>query len=259
MMPQAQMNDVSRACRVLFGSNVRVTPEFLGRLRPCDLKNTYHRRALEFHPDRASFLGRDPEQLTEVFKDVNLAYEVLRGFLSKQVHSTTWIPMGETTPQRTSGARGRKRSTGNAREEHSPCSDHFWQSSIPDMKLLFGQYLYYAGVISWRTLISAINWQRQQRPTFGRIAQLWDYLGDEEIAAIISSRLVGERLGDAALRMGYMTPYQRNAVLGFQRWLQRPLGSYFTARGLLLEEEVDYLVRLLRRHNASASRRRRFA
>jgi hypothetical protein len=117
------------------------------------------------------------------------------------------------------------------------------------VSLLFGQFLYYAGLITPDCLLSAITWQRRQRPSFGRIARTWEYLSEDDMLAVMDSKKDGEKVGEAALRLGYLNRFQRDSVLGFQKYLQRPIGEFFREIGLLREEEIDYLVRLMRKHN----------
>lgn len=256
--------DLSRACRVLFGPDIPVTKEFLRRLQLSDLKDSYHRKALEFHPDRAHLLGRDAVWMNEMFKDVTVAYHCLKSYLDGRVipfdpdqrmrhrgrpASHAHAPAGKRT--------GVRSETGSRSDTQVGDLDHFWEASVPEIRLLFGQYLYYAGIISWKTLITAITWQRRQRPPFGKIAVMWDYLDRRDIEAIFAGRRPGEKMGDSALRLGLLTPFQRNAVLGFQRWLQRPIGSYFAENGLLTEEEIVSLIRLLKKHNARVNGHRR--
>lgn len=138
--------------------------------------------------------------------------------------------------------------------ERGEPSDHYWEADIPSSRLLFGQFLYYAGLVSWQTLISAITWQRSQRPPFGRIAKMWDYLTDDEIRRIMEHRSQGERIGEAALRNGYLSQFQLNAVMGFQKWMQRPIGEYFQEIGILEDDEIQYLVGLLKKHNRKIGR-----
>lgn len=261
---QAAVKDISKACRVLFGTEVPVTTDFLRHLQLTDLKDSYHRKALEFHPDRAHVVGKDVRVMNEMFKDVSLAYECLKNYLDGRL-----IPFDPderprntsrpaSRPRNRAGRHTRERSEAGPRPDSSREDfDHYWEARIPEIRLLFGQFLYYAGVISWKTLITAITWQRRQRPPFGKIAVMWDYLDRRDVEAIVAGRIVGEKIGDSALRLGLLTPFQRNAVLGFQRWLQRPIGSYFSENGLLTEDEIVSLIRLLKRHNTRVNGRGR--
>lgn len=256
-------HDITTAMRLLYGERMRVTSDLLEKIQPEELKSAFRQRALEFHPDRALILGKRPEEMSEKFKDVKLAYEKLRELLVK---SPQGIPITGDQQPTTSQDRHRNdpddpgpeprmnQQHARGRYEDSRWSNepgtHYWKADIPDIRLLFGQFLYYAGLIPWNTLISAIAWQRRQRPSFGKIARMWDYLSDEEIRRIIASRTVGEKLGEAALRQGYLTYFQRSAVVGFQKWLQRPIGEFFQEIGVLEEGEIVYLLKLLKKHNS---------
>jgi hypothetical protein len=229
--------EVASALRLLYGDQVTVRPEFLGRIDPEDLRNTFRKRAMELHPDRAKILGKSSDELSERFKDVQTAYEQLKKLLNSSPSSNR--ESRETKrPSRRSGSGW----TGTA-------GSHYWKADIPHTRLLFGQFLYYNGMVTFNEMISAITWQRQHRPNFGKIARTWDYLSTSEIEQIISSRGSRESIGDAAIRLGYLSPFQRDAVIGFQKWLQRPIGEYFQKIGILEEREITYLIGLLKKHN----------
>jgi hypothetical protein len=266
-------HDITTAMRLLYGERVKVTSDLLKTIQPEELKSIFRQKALEFHPDRALILGKNPDEMSEKFKDVKLAYEKLREVLGNSLESIHITgdqrrtptcdrrPNDPTAPgknsQNTAGPAGnghrQKRQKQYKQEQyqwiHEP-GTHYWEADIPDTRLLFGQFLYYAGLIPWNTLISAITWQRLQRPSFGKIAKMWDYLTDYEIREIIASREMGEKLGESALRQGYLTHYQRSAVIGFQKWLQRPIGEFFQEIGILEEEEIRYLLKLAIKHNS---------
>ncbi|GBE15162.1 hypothetical protein BMS3Abin14_01216 [bacterium BMS3Abin14] len=237
--------EITSAFRVLFGADVEVTDEFLRTLGPSGLKVTFRRKALELHPDRARIQGKDENEMAEHFIAVTQAYSSLLAFLSSEDLSTT---VHRTNPQPRNTPR-EDPAENRASETGGKTHDHFWQGLVPENRLLLGQYLYYSGIISWRTLIKAITWQRRQRPSFGHIAATWKFLNSEELHIISAERVFGERIGGSALRLGYMTPYQRSAVLGFQRWLQRPIGEFFVKKGILHPGEIEYLVKAVQKHN----------
>ena len=256
-------HDITTAMRLLYGERVRVTSDLLQKIQPDELKSIFRQKALEFHPDRALILGKSPEEMSEKFKDVKLAYEKLRELLRRSpegihIPGVQWPAPShdrhrndppDPGPEPGADQRDARHGYQNSRWSQEP-GTHYWGADIPEINLLFGQFLYYAGLIPWNTLISAITWQRRQRPSFGRIARMWDYLSDDEIREIIAARAVGERFGETALRQGYLTHFQRSAVIGFQKWLQRPIGEFFQEIGVLEEEEIVYLLKLLKKHNS---------
>ena len=83
---------------------------------------------------------------------------------------------------------------------------------------------------------------------------MWRYLTEEEIRDILSSRSATELIGEAALNRGYLTRFQLQAVIGFQKWLQRPIGEYFIHEGILEADDLDILARLLAKHNREVER-----
>jgi hypothetical protein len=260
--------DITSAMQLLYGKRIRVTSDLLKGIKPEELKSIFRQKAFELHPDRALVLGKSPEEMSEKFKDVKLAYEILREVLGNSLEGLPIAsdqrptPTNDTHPNQPAGPRRKRQSApGPPRDKHKQQQQkqhqwihepgtHYWEADIPDTRLLFGQFLYYAGLIPWNNLISAITWQRRQRPSFGKIAKMWDYLNDDEIRKIIATRTAGEKLGESALRQGYLSHYQRSAVIGFQKWLQRPIGEFFQEIGILEEEEIVYLLKLLRKHNS---------
>ena len=177
--------DLFNACSVLFGTDVNVSADFLKYLQASGLKAAYRKRAFETHPDRAAALAESALSLEERFKEVNLAYEQLSTFIEYP-----WkYSLRDHTFQRTAepDSTGRKRRTHEAqikedrgivviKADHMALSEHFWQGNLPGRKLLLGRFLYYSGIISMRSLIEAIVWQKRQRPMVGSIAVHWDWL-----------------------------------------------------------------------------------
>ena len=65
MVPREE-TELINACRILFGTHVEVTPEFLRYIQPDGIKNAYRSRARECHPD--SYLGEgDIEKFGSVY------------------------------------------------------------------------------------------------------------------------------------------------------------------------------------------------
>jgi hypothetical protein len=234
--------EVASALRLLYGDQVTVRSEFLGQIDPVGLKNAFRKRAMELHPDRAKILGKSSDELSERFKDVQTAYEQLKRLLNN-------------SPEKVTEPRERRRSARRPGSGWGGTQEsHYWRAEIPRTRLLLGQYLYYAGLVTFNEMISAITWQRQQRPNFGKIVRMWNYLSTNQLETIIASRGPRETIGNAAVRLGYLSPFQRDAVIGFQKWLQRPIGGYFQKIGILEEEEIVYLTGLLKKHNARVER-----
>ncbi|MFV2082104.1 MAG: hypothetical protein ACC669_09580 [bacterium] len=62
-----------------------------------------------------------------------------------------------------------------------------------------------------------------------------------------------EKIGESALRMRYLTPFRRNAVLGLQRMIQRPIGVFFLENDILSPIEMVRFLELVKNHNSSVA------
>lgn len=232
--------DLLEACAILFGDEIRESPGFLHTLQVDGVRAAYRQRALETHPDRALVLGVRERELATRFQVVNQAYTLLLDHLSGR---------RPTSPNQTVRPRG-----GDPfNRPRQP--DHFHAGTIPRRELLTGQYLFYAGQISWRTLLRAVLWQRRQRPRIGQIALNWGLLTRADILTILRAKSLGERFGDVALRQGLITPFEHLALLGRQRQLHRPIGEFFVDCGVLTLPELEALLDAQQRHNRSHRRR----
>jgi len=144
--------------------------------------------------------------------------------------------------------------------QFNPNSDHYFEKQIPNRQLLFGQYLYYSGAISWRQLIDALVWQRQQRPMIGQLAKEWGLLTDEQVRTVLQVRRDSGRyeikFADFAQELGFLTAQDKIALCGRLKVMQKPLGQYFLETGLFTEQALNQLLLGHRRHNWRASQRR---
>jgi hypothetical protein len=239
------------ACHVLFGSGIDVSTDFLRYLRMPGLKAAYRVRALETHPDRAIALSLPPADLEKKFKEVNAAYRELYDYLN-----TPWRfnliddPLRERLHQ-PSEKMHTWAGTQTKRTGVSPdgTQQHFFMGTFPRRAVLFGQFVYYSGYISYRQLIDAILWQKIRRPLVGHIALRWGFLYEDQVREILKHRRCGEKFGEVALRGGYLTPDNLHMILGWQRMLQPRIGMYFVEKRLMTGSAVEKMAERLRRHN----------
>lgn len=119
--------------------------------------------------------------------------------------------------------------------------------------LILGRHLHRRGLITLRQLIAAVAWQRAQRPAVGQIAKAWGILSEDQVFKVLQDKAQGELFGDYAVRAGLMTPFQRLAIVGRQRVMQKPIGAYFVEQGILTEEQIDEEVRALKAMQPAAS------
>jgi hypothetical protein len=230
----------------------------LHRLDPSDLKSAFRDIAKKTHPDRARHLGVSEQELSERFKQIHWAYKALHDFIVK---GETKIIPPRTRPRRQAPAQQAQQAEGarsaNAGTATDPGSDRAenrmpGKRDIPLTELPLGQYLLFNGIISLQSLIKAILWQRQQRPAFGAIAREWNLMTRNDIAAIFKNRRPNEKVGECALRLGYLNSFQRHAILCKQTRAQRPLGQYFIEERIISAADMERLLVDHRKHNSRA-------
>jgi hypothetical protein len=233
--------DLFKACESLFGTDIDVSVEFLRYLKPSGIKAAFRKKALETHPDRAIMLAGHVDSLEIRFKEINLAYQLLKEFLN-----CPWkYQLGEDGSICRSKwpVRPAAKSNYSAHEETRYCG------RVPQRSLLLGQYLYYSGHISLATLIKAIVWQRLQRPSIGSIAADWDLLLPQNIIDILRGRRYGEKFGECALRCGYISKYQLALLLNRQKTIQPQIGKYFIEQGIISSFQLYRMIEEMKKHN----------
>jgi hypothetical protein len=164
--------------------------------------------------------------------------------------------LGKLREQTERLAKGRKAETKSAPQAGAaPAPAPAPREDRSQKSLILGRHLHRRGLITLRQLIAAVAWQRAQRPAVGQIAKSWGILDDEQIHTALREKGQGELFCDFAVRMSWMTPFQRLAVVGRQRVLQQPLGRYFIDQGILTEEQVEAEVARLRGEQDGAKRK----
>jgi hypothetical protein len=244
ILPSAEVSkrDLFKACESLFGTDIDVSVEFLRYLKPAGVKAAFRRKALETHPDRAIMLASQADSLENRFKEINLAYQLLKKFLN--------CPWKYQLDEEGVIFRRKKRPVSPARKSaQDVIRETKYSGRIPQRKLLLGQYLYYSGHIALTTLIKAVVWQRLQRPSIGSIAAQRDWIDQENIYDILRNRRRGEKFGECALRRGYISRYQLMMLLNRQRILQPQIGQYFIEAKILSRHKMYGLIDELKGHN----------
>jgi aminoglycoside phosphotransferase family enzyme len=82
-------------------------------------------------------------------------------------------------------------------------------------------------------------------------------LSEAKVARVLGHRGQAVRFGKKAIELGYLKPHQVEALLNYQRTLQKRIGRYFVEKGLLSEEDANQISRNLARHNRQISQRRK--
>ena len=200
-MNQQPAENLFRACRVLFGSNISINPEFLHYLQLSGVKSAFRKRALATHPDMLQ------SSENRFFIEIKRAYDVLSSFVTKRdygnSHSAERVRAATTYHYKNHRSTGTESATGKYQRNSNPRSFYF-HGSLPRGRLRFAEYVYYSGIVSWKTLIESIVWQRKQRPSFGEIAQEWAWLPLVGAGDLLFQRIPGERIGETAVRLQHL-------------------------------------------------------
>lgn len=256
---QTTSSDLFYACKKIFGHHVNVSYDFLKYLQPDGVKTAFRKKAFETHPDRAMSLDSPTEDLNAEFMDVRLAYETLLFFL--ETKNDAYLKENSFYYQETQDSFNEQtvhHNNKNKKNRHSPKNkavpDHFYSGNLPPGNLMFGQFLYYSGLISWRTFIEAICWQRRQRPLIGQIAVSWGLISTRDVTRILNVRTFDEKFCECALRGGFISSFQQLALVGKQRKLQRPFGEFFVETGILSPPEVMKMAQKQQIHNLTSFR-----
>lgn len=233
---------VGKAGELLFGPGFE-PPRDRDEAWQREVREAWRRRALDTHPDRAAALGRDEREMAREFQALAEAYRTL---------CPAGDRAGEALPERPASPQPRRQP-----RPVRPPVDHLHRGGLPRRPLLFAEYLYYSGRVSWRNLVEAVAWQRRQRPAIGRIAVEWGHLDDTQVREVLQARRRGAKpFGETAREMGFLTGVQLLALLGRQRRMQRRIGEYFVEAGILGHGEVPALEAELLSHNARFRRER---
>jgi hypothetical protein len=262
---QTTSSELFRACETIFGPDVNVSNDFLEYLQPIGIKTAFRKKAFETHPDRAKALGTFAADLNTEFINVRQAYERLLVFVETKNERTVSTPpfngfrtkkeYSDQSPksssyQNTQHKSGQKK--GHHNKRYNNHNDHFYTGSLPNGILMLGQFLYYSGLISWKTLIEAICWQRRQRPLIGQIAIAWGLICYHDVLQILTVRTFDEKFGECALRTGYISSFELFALIGKQKKLQRPFGEYFIESGILSSTDLMNITQKQQLHNMTS-------
>lgn len=239
--------DLLKACAVLFGSELDLNRDFLYYIQPSGVKSAYRCRARQTHPDmhRADPLRTD---LNERFIEANNAYEQLLDFVMNRDRRV--LPKENEPGFRHHAWQARARTQHTCKRPNAAdTSVGFYKGSLPRRRLLFGQYLFYSGAVSWEALIKAVIWQRRQRPRIGDIALKNGLLNERQIKSLLNARRLGEQTGEAALRLKFLSRAQLHYMLSIQQRMQLPFGEYFVREKHLTRVKLFKMLAEFEVHN----------
>ena len=250
--------ELYRSCRLIFGKDLKVSPDFLQYLQLSGIKKAYRKKALEFHPDRGFCQTLTMQHsMANQFIDVHQAYEKLLAYLEARDKgfeldisfrsSSTQKDKNEvkrtnqnSTPSRNryyqkkvNGFQHKKNNSGQQKTSfHGPPLDpqSLYRGPLPNCQLLFGRYLYYSGLINLHTIGQALVWQRSQRPCFGEIGRRMGLMDEQDTFKILRQQKDRLLFGELALRLGILTQGQLQIILLHQKKLHKRIGQYFVTK-----------------------------
>ena len=265
--------ELFRSCKILFGSELHVSGEFLDYLQISGVKSAFRKRALETHPDR--HVGKDPlvkRENTALFSSVHDAYHNLLGFL-REKEALQLPPEFPGTKATTTPANGRKPNSPpphtQQRQDPSPrrpinpimppgenCRDagfstteRYYEGALPNRQLLFGHFLYYSGLANWRTITRVLTWQRTERPRIGELGRRFGIFDQDDINTIMHCKKPFSPFGQTACNLGMLSEQQLRVLIFQQKRLQKKFGTILLEKNLLKDYELQELLYQFECHN----------
>lgn len=243
--------DVVLACKTLFGNHIDISRDFLSYVQPSGAKSAYRKKAKENHPDIFALHPLHIQQRqTDLFREIINAYDIVSLFF-KQRDDGAWKQKAGNHQYRSPKSTA-ERSKQPPKHAASPGQGKdYYRGQVPFLTLQIGQYLYYRGRITFPHLISALVWQRKQRPSMGELAQRWGWLDTAGLEKVLRLCTRPRLFGEKAVELGMLTVFQVNTMIMYQRTHQERLGNYFIAKHLLKANDLICLVQQQKEHNAA--------
>lgn len=275
--------ELYRSCHLIFGKDLKVSPEFLKYIQLSGIKKAYRQKALKLHPDVICSQSQLLQQARTVqFIDVHHAYENLiaylnerdRGFClqsdsrqkpARQNNYSTSVrsrqphhprPQEFNTTQRRDHYAANKQffKEKNGRKKQSTCHipvdpATLYRGPMPQCQLFFGRYLYYSGIINLQIIGQALVWQRSQRPRLGEIGYRLGWLGKNDAFQILKHRTENQLFGESALVLGLLTKEQLQQMILQQKKLHKRFGQYFVAKNYWSPVTLVKFIMMHKDHN----------
>lgn len=204
------------------------------------LKKEYRKKAMLLHPDRVKITGTNEAYASEKIKILNNAYNTISNlFKTKKYISIPYIKPYY------------KQHIKKYYSNNSGFYSHNKKTKIvPKYKLRLCRFLYYKGLINYKTIINAIIWQLRNRPKVGDIALKEKYVTFEKILEIIKNRKIGEKFCETAVRLNFLQEQQVKHIFSIQRSYNKPIGQYFLEKKILTRQELNSTLLELKHHNS---------
>ncbi len=247
-MLQVSEAEVFRACRTLFGPELQLNRDFLSYLQPDGVRSAYRKKAKVIHPDKFSIAAADVQARQQrLFQDLNQAHQTVLDYLKQRQlfkrSTTSYRSSTHVSPQST-----QRHEPPNAQRSEPP-KGYRQTGPLPARPLQLGLFLYYQGIITFKSMINAITWQRGQRPNLGDIAIRWGWLNSDQVRQVIFHRGGYMRFGEKAVSLGMLNVTQVRTLVFYQRSLQKKFGQYFIEEGIFDEATLNHYLQQLAEHN----------
>lgn len=253
------------------------------------LKKAFRNKAKKSHPDLAAHMGKDPRLMKLRFQELNDAFNILMERVQKEQTPYTARsadpvrpkpaarpaakPTAKPTAKKRTTASSRssdqtaqskkksakatpQRGTSSVKRDRKPAAagkkkseEIFFSGKTPGRNLRFAEFLYYSGYISWTELVQALVWQYRNRPKLGELATESGLLDFAEVLDIIRAKNPYELFGEAAVRLGYLSPSKLDNLVREQKKMGCPIGHYFTSSNLMTTDTLHKKLSENRRHN----------
>lgn len=264
-----------RSCEILFGANLAISSEFLDYLQVSGVKSAFRKRAMETHPDRQATENRLPHQHSAAgFHTVYEAYTHLLGFVEEKETNPNVPEKPETmetgSANPASPVDDRPRSypwqtikpivlAGHKRRDgRFANTEKYYNGPLPRRHLLFGHFLYYSGLINWRTITTILTWQRIGRPRIGELGHRLGIFDKQDIATILHYKQPGSPFGETAVRLGMLSEYRLKVLIFEQQRRQKRFGTILLENNLIEADELRELLKHFDQHNAAIVPRKRY-
>ncbi len=205
------------------------------------IKSEYRKKAMLLHPDRVKITGKNIDSISEKFITLNNAYHLVSPFFKSRKYIS--IPYIKPYFKQHSKQYSRK----NYKTYHD--INRKRKRTIPKLKLRLCRFLYYKGIINYKTIIDALVWQLQNRPKVGEIALKNKFITFDKILKIIKTRNIGEKFLEAAVRLNYINNYHVKHIFRIQESYNVPIGKYFLENKILTRNELHSILKELQNHN----------
>ncbi|HPO50410.1 MAG TPA: DnaJ domain-containing protein [Spirochaetota bacterium] len=259
-------NDLARAFKNIFDiDNLYISNETIKRIEPESIKIAFRKKAKLCHPDMANLTGINENTLNEKFKLINESYKFLLSIINENEKIFDVINKENLKSKFQNTSANFNQKNQNKKTYPPPkkngdfsCGDKYkryktgtfyYSGAIPQRKLRFSEFLFYSGKIDWHTMITSIVRQFQVRPRFGEIGAEFNFFGIDDICYILKNTRIGEKFGEAAIRLNLIDLYKSNVILGKQKNYNYPIGKFFIENGILNEHKLSLALEDLKKHN----------